>query len=454
MTDIWNNIKDVIKERVPGHCFRMWIDPIEFLHHKENSFVIGCPNHFFRKRVMENYANLIEKELQTAGGKNCRLQIEITQKSAKSRKPKKKNEISLPSPQMSLPRMNIYQSSGRLLRKEFTFDRFVVGKSNDFAYSASLSLASGRGKNQNSLYLLSRTGMGKSHLSQAIGHHIIDHFPNENVFYVTAEDFTNEMVHSFRTNTIEQFKEKYRRYCDVLLLEDVHFLTGKDRTQVELALALDYLLNANKKIIFTSCYLPSDIPKLNEQLGSRLSAGIISGIEPPDYRTRIRILRKKMEEKGCCIPKSVAEYLAGELSENVRQLESGLISVSAKASLIGAPVDIRLAESIVRNIAKQSRMITVDLIKTVVSEHYQISVKEMVSKSRKKNIVRPRQIAIYLARKYTDQPLQTIGRSFNRYHGTIIHSISVMEKAIKSDRAVKKQMEFLCEKIESSEKTE
>ncbi|MGE0087173.1 MAG: chromosomal replication initiator protein DnaA [Desulfococcaceae bacterium] len=452
MTDIWTSVKVAMKMRIPEHACRMWIEPIECLNEEGNAFVIACPNHFFRKRILENYASLIESELRNATGNNWTLVVRIREKAEAVKKRKPRTEKPACPPQLALPQMNTYQSSGHLLRKEFTFDRFVVGKNNDFAYSAALSLASRKDKTQNPLFLLSQSGMGKSHLSQAIGHHIIHHFPKETVFYVTAEDFTNEMVHAFRNNSIEQFKEKYRRYCDVLLLEDVHFLTGKERTQTELALALDYLLNAQKKIIFTSCYLPSDIPKLNDQLRSRLSGGIISGIEAPDYRTRIKILEKKMAGNGCQIPRAVAEYLAGELSENVRQLESGLICLTAKASLTGVPVDMRLAESVVRNMVTQSKTITIDLIKDLVSEHYNIPVAELVSKSRKKNVVLPRQMAIYLARKYTDQPLQSIGRSFNRYHATIIHSVAVMENAMKTDRTLKSQVDYFCEKIERNER--
>jgi len=303
--------------------------------------------------------------------------------------------------------------------------------------------------NQNSLFLLSRTGLGKSHLSQAIGHYILDRFPHENVYYITAEDFMNEMVQAFRTNSIERFKMKYRNQCDVLLMEDIHFLTGKERTQVELAQALDYLFNADKKIIFTSCYLPADIPKINEQLRSRLTSGLISNIDSPDFQTRMKILNKKIETLGCNISPRVVEYLAGELSENVRQLESGLLSVTAKSSLLKTPIDIRLAESVIQNIVQQKQAVTVDYIKKLVCEAFNITPSEIVSRSRKKHIVRPRQVAIYLARQYTDQPLQAIGKSFNRYHATAIHSIGVVEKQMKADESLRRQLEMIRGKIET-----
>jgi chromosomal replication initiator protein len=327
----------------------------------------------------------------------------------------------------------------------------VVGTNNDFAYSASLSLASKTNLAQNSLFLLSATGNGKSHLAQAVGHHILAHYPLQNVCYVTAEDFINEMVHAFRHNSTEAFKEKYRTQSDVLILEDVHFLAGKERTQTELALALDYLFDADKKIIFTSCSLPNDIPKINDQLLSRFTSGLITQIEPPDFKTRLRILQQKIKENGCQVPSEVSDYLAAELSENVRQLESGLIGVMTKSSLLRNPVDLNLARSVVKHISRSHKQVTIDSIKELVCRHFNISVAEVVSNSRKQAIVRPRHIAIYLSRKYTDHSLQTIGKNFNKYHATIIHSINAVEKGLKTDASLGQQVAFFCHKLEAGE---
>jgi chromosomal replication initiator protein len=351
--------------------------------------------------------------------------------------------------QLALPHLHVPPYNGRLLCKDFTFDKFVVGGNNDFAYSAALSLAARRKSPQNTLFLASETGMGKSHLSQAIGHHILAEFPRERVYYITAEDFTNEMIDAFRHNSIGAFKAKYRTQCDVLLLEDVQYLTGKDRTQVELALTLDALIESGKKIIFSSCYLPGDIPRLNDKLGSLLSCGLISSIDPPDFKTRVRILEKKSGLNGCRVPTDIIHYLASELVENVRQLESGLFGVSAKSSLLGMPIDLSLAESVVKNITRLRQRITIDVIKKLVGHHFKVTVAELVSRSRKQRIVRPRHIAIYLSRKYTDQPLQTIGRSFNRYHATALHAIGVVEKGLKSNAPMRKQVEFLSQRLES-----
>jgi len=256
------------------------------------------------------------------------------------------------------------------------------------------------------------------------------------------------MIHAFRHDSISNFKEKYRNKCDVLLLDDIHFLSGKERTQIELAQALDYLYEADKKIIFTSCCLPADMPKLSEQLRSRLTSGLISNIAPPCFATRVRILRKKSKTRGIRIPDNVTDYLADELSENVRQLESGLIGIAAKSSLLGAPIDMNLARSVVQNIAQHNKTITISIIKKLVCKDFSISEKDIVSRSRKQSIVVPRQISMYLARRYTQQPLQAIGKSFNRQHATAIHSIGIIDREMKKRGPIKKQVDYLCKKLD------
>lgn len=445
METAWNEIKTVIKEHIPGHSFRMWIEPLKYIKNDKNCLIVSSPNSFSRKRVQDHYSSIIASEVKKTLGKDYEFSITVSDGNGNGNIRKKvKQKL-----QLSLPNIDICQSGGCFLRKEFTFDQFVVGNNNDFAYSASLSLASKKDTYQNSLFLLSGTGMGKSHLSQAIGHHILDRYPKDRVYYVTAEDFSNEMIHAFRHNCIEKFKSKYRNKCDVLLLEDVHYLTGKERTQIELALTLDSLFESNKKIIFSSCYLPADIPKLNDKLRSRLSSGLISMIEPPDFKTRVRIIKKKSMTKGYNIPEDVTSYLASELTDDVRQLESGLFGVAAKSSLLSVPLDLGLAESVVKNIVRSRKTITINTIKKLVCKNYRISVSEIISRSRKQIIVQPRQIAIYLSRKYTDLSLQTIGKSFNRYHATALHSISTVEKGLREDATIQKKVDFFCRKLES-----
>ena len=442
MESIWKDVKVAIKKQISDHCFKMWIESLEYIKWEQETIVFSCPNYFFKKRVQDYYGELIESETSKIFGAKCKVVIKVS-KTKKNISQKQESNFQLP-----LPIENMRPNAGRLLQKDFTFSQFVVGENNDFAYSASLSLASQKNPGQHSLFLLSKTGMGKSHLSQAIGHHILSEYPSERVCYVTAEDFTNEMVYSFKHNSIDLFNNKYRNQCDVLLVEDVQSLSGKERTQIELASTLDFLLEANKKIIYSSCYLPSDIPKLSDKLRSRLSCGLISNIDPPNYRTRVRILQKKTKLNGCHVPEETINYLAGKLTEDVRQLESGLLGVISKASLLGVPIDIGLAESVAKNIVRIRKTITIDAIKKLICKQFGISVNDIVSRSRKHGIVRPRQIAIYLARRYTDSPLSEIGKNFNRYHATALYSINAVEKGLKENEHIKKQVEFLCKKLE------
>ncbi|MBC2696665.1 MAG: chromosomal replication initiator protein DnaA [Desulfobacteraceae bacterium] len=445
MKQIWEQVKLSIKKQIPSHSYRMWIEPVDFIECKENCIVLSCANTFSKKRIFDHYGSIIKTEIKKTSGKAYNLDLEVSCKTCKKENSGFEKDNSI---QLLLPGVNVRPYNGRLLRKDFTFDQFVVGNNNDFAYLAALDLSK-KNSQQSSLFLLSKTGMGKSHLSQAIGHHILSQYPTERVYYITAEDFTTEMVNSFRNGSIDKFKQKYRNECDVLLLEDVHCLTGKERTQIELAFILDYLFEADKKIFFSSCYLPSDIPKLNAKLISRFSYGLISNIDPPGFRTRVRILKKKSKNNEHNLSEEVIEYLASELTADVRQLESGLIGVTAKASILGVPIDLDLAKSVTHNIIRQRKNITIDIIKKLVCKHFNISIKDIISSSRKQNFVRPRQIAIYLSRRYTDSPLQTIGKSFNRYHATAIHSIGIVERGLKEQVALQKQVEILSKKLES-----
>jgi chromosomal replication initiator protein len=421
----------------------MWIEPLKVTKIDESGWVVSCPNFFSKKRVEGLYGAMIKKALQHALGQDCQVSFKISNKNGNP-EIKARNYLQLP-----LPNENLRLQNRRLFRKDFTFDSFVVGGNNDFAYSASLALASRKDSQRNGLFLLSKTGMGKSHLSQAIGNHILSINPNDRVYYITAEDFSNEMVQAYRHDAIDKFKAKYRNQCDVLLLEDVHYLSGKERTQIELALTLDTLFESGRRIIFSSCYLPTDIPKLNDKLISRLSCGLISVIDSPSFRTRVRILQKKARLNNYRFPENILDYLAGELTDDVRQLESGLNGVAAKSSLLGMPINLSLAESVVKNIVRQRKRITVESIKKLVCKYYDVSIEDVMSRSRKQNLVRPRQIAIYLARNYTDAPLQSIGKSFNRYHATALYSINCIERGIKQNSSIKKQVGFLRQKLES-----
>ncbi|MFN2357481.1 MAG: chromosomal replication initiator protein DnaA [Desulfotignum sp.] len=452
MDGFWAQVKSQIKQTIPDHSYRMWIDPLELLEHKDGCISLSTPNAFFVRRLKENYQALFETEFEKLGHP---VHITFTtQESPKKAsdgvsaagvlKPKTKHPI-----QASLPGFGLCFNSGRMLKKGYTFDDFVVGDNSSFAYSASLSLAQGKMNGAGILYLLGKTGLGKSHLSQAVGHHVITKQNALRVYYVTAEDFTNEMIYALKNNTIDTFKEKYRKKCELLILEDIHFLSGKQAIQKELAITLDYLLNADRKIIFSGCDLPDDIPKIDDQLRSRLTMGLVTEIRVPDFTTRVKILKQKSKHLDCIIPAQVTEYIAQELCDDVRQLESGLFGVAAKGQLLGCNIDIELAKSVLANIRKHQKRITIDVIKKLVCKEYAVTEKDLVSKSRKKRIVKPRQVAIFLSRKYTDQPIKKIGSSFKRYHATAIYSVNAVEKELQQKGILFEQVQYLSKKIES-----
>ncbi len=458
MESFWKEVKCQIKKTLPDHSYRMWIDPIQLLEHDQHHIKLSSPNSYFIKRLKDNYLPQFKREFVKLGLDNIQIDFKVnSKKQSGSKKIKQNKNGSFPAvkfvekkpQQKDLPGLKGRFNNGRLLKKGFTFNDFVVGDSSNFAYSASLSLAQGKINGSSILYLLAKTGLGKSHLSQAVGHHIMANSLADRVYYVTAEDFTNEMIFSLRNHKIEQFKTKYRTQCDVLILEDIHFLSGKEATQKELAITLDYLLDADKKIIFSGCELPDEIPKLNAQLRSRLGLGLVTEIGRPDFKTRVRILKKKSNNYGYNIPNSVTEYIAQELCDDVRQLESGLSGVAAKGSLMGYDIDIALAKSVLANITKAKKRISIDSICDLVCKEFSISKKEILSTSRKKRIVKPRQVGMFLSRKYTDQPIKRIGKTYNKYHATAIYAINTIERELKLKGALFEQVNYLSKKIET-----
>jgi len=446
METLWKSVKTAIQQRISPNIYRLWIEPIEYIHTMGNQVVLACPNFFIKKRIMANYMGLINNELCQVAGQMLTFSLEVKNSGAPEEAPANRGNG---QDQLRLPGIRVQPMNGRVFRKDYTFDHFVVGQNSDLAYRAAFSLASRKQSEPSALFLLSKTGMGKSHLSQAVGHKILASHPRERVFYLSAEDFTNDMVHSLRSNTIDDFKRRYRENCDVLLLEEVHLLSGRTRTQTELALTLDYLFESGKKLIFSSCYAPSEIPKMSDHLLSRLSQSMMTTIEAPDFRTRLRIVHQKAKARAINLPVEVSEYMAGELNENVRQIESALLGLSSRSCLMGVPIDLKMAEDVVSNIIAQRKSITVDVITRLVCREFGVAVKDIVSSSRKQSIVRPRQIAIFLSRRHTSQPLQSIGKKFNRLHATVIHSINCVEKELKLRGELYQQVQIIEAKLDS-----
>lgn len=449
MAKLWEALKGHLREKLPDKSFSLWIDPLHLLEEKEEALVLGCPNKFSLNWISENYADLIQENLRSHGRGNCRLALKV-QAVRKNTPPE---DVLAESKQLALLNLPGNGKNGfRNLNRDYTFERFVVGKCNEFAYSASRALAMNGAAPYSSLFILAKTGLGKSHLSQAMAHAILQSEPGQRVYYITAEDFVNEMIFALRANRIEEFKNKYRRSCDVLLLEEVHFLSGKEKTQLELGYTLDALADSRKRIIFTSSLLPRDIPNLTGELSSRLTSGIITTLENPDHETRTNILQKKSLEQGMVLSEEIVELLARDLTGDIRQMESALRCLKAKSELLKAKIDKDLAQEVLRCHLPSRRFITLEDIKNVVCQYFKVDPLMLESKSRKKIHVFPRNVYVYLCRQLTDLTVEEIGRSLNRNHSTVLYASEVIAHRIKNDKKVKHQVDFLSQTLKDRKK--
>ena len=450
MSTTWKEIKGRISSSLPKNSFSLWIDPISFLGKDEKHLVLGCPNRFARNWVMENYLDLFRDNLHKAGAGHLDVVFEI-------QPPKRKTSGSdnTPEPaQLTLP--NLQDNQGRranlYFNRDFTFDRFIVGHSNEFAYSASKALARTDQRDYHTLLMLAHTGLGKTHLSQAAGQAILEENPQSRVYYITAEQFTNEMISSIKKNRIEAFKDKYRRCCDVLLLDEIHFLSGKEKTQVELGYTLDALTNENKKIMFTSVLPPKDLPHMSKELSSRLTSGLVTTIENPDYDTRVKILNRKASEHNIVLSKEIIHLLATRLNRDVRQMESAINYLKAKSQLLKAKIDPDLARDVISSLVSCDSCLTTKDINKLVCSYFKVDPHMLRSKSRKKVYSYPRNIYSYLCRNHTNETLSKIADTINRSHSTVLYASELIEHKIKTNRELRNQIDFLSQRLENMKK--
>lgn len=449
MEAIWSNIKNDIRSAIDEKSYFLWLKPLKYIGSNEKDLYLECPNTFSRDWIQENYSSIIYDHLYKAGVKNRALVFKVSSLKKQPQLGPAGNGSN--ARQLTIP--NIIKKPGngssRILNKRFTFDSFVVGACNEFAYSLSRALANDAHISYSSLYLLSETGLGKSHLMQSIGNSLLYKNPGEKVLYLTLEDFMNEMVLSLKNKSMEQFKNKYRKSCDVLLLEDMHFLSGKKKTQTELSYTLDTLFNDGKKVIFTSPLPPKEIPDMESMLASRLTSGIITNITKPDFSTRLKIIKQKTQERNMVVPENVASYLAENLVNDIRQIEGALDYLKANSFLMKIKIDMSLAKEIVKNIAPFKKIIKIEEIEELVCKYFRITHEELRSKSRKKIITYPRGIVIYLCRKYTDKSLKYIGGLLNRNHATVLYEDEKIKRHMKNNEPIRKEVEFLCRQIET-----
>lgn len=438
----WQDVKEVLRRDLPESVFSLWIEPLHCREADQQVLELAGPDRFFCSWVADNYLNNIQAALAAVGLSEVRVRLAVDQAMAD-----RAAQQPLLGEQLRLPAMPEGRSHVRTLHPRYTFDEFMVGDSNALAFSACEAIASGGAEMGPCLFIHSTTGLGKSHLTHAVAHHVLNNAPNARLHYLTSQQLTAELVRHIKGNTMEHFKEKYHRQCDVLLIEDVHVLAGRAKTQTELAEALDVLMETGKRIVFTGAVAPKDIPNMDEGVRSRLSAGLVTSINPPDLRTRRLIIARKARYHKLTLTDELIDYLAEHVRGDIRQVESAIVGLKAKANLLKAAPDLSLVKEVVSAVVGQRQHLSSGAIRDFVARQFKVSVMDMQSKSRKKAVAFPRQISMYLARKLTDEPLVDIGKAFSRDHSTVVHSIRVITDAIARNGSIRGQIDHLSERL-------
>ncbi|MEH7353314.1 chromosomal replication initiator protein DnaA [Neobacillus drentensis] len=441
IADLWNAALANIEKKISKPSFDTWLKSTKAHSLQGNLLVITAPNEFARDWLEERYSQLISGILYEITGEELSVKFIIPQNQNES-----ENDIALPPKKVKRDEDHGEIPQG-ILNQKYTFDTFVIGSGNRFAHAASLAVAEAPAKAYNPLFIYGGVGLGKTHLMHAIGHYVLDHNPAAKVVYLSSEKFTNEFINSIRDNKAENFRNKYRN-VDILLIDDIQFLAGKESTQEEFFHTFNALHEESKQIIISSDRPPREIPTLEDRLRSRFEWGLITDITPPDLETRIAILRKKAKAEGLDIPNEVMLYIANQIDSNIRELEGALIRVVAYSSLINKDINADLAAEALKDIIPSSKpkVITIHEIQKVVGEHYSIKLEDFKAKKRTKSVAFPRQIAMYLSRELTDYSLPKIGEEFGgRDHTTVIHAHEKISKLLQSDSTLQKQMKELHE---------
>ncbi len=442
LDELWTAALELIEERISKPSFDTWLKNTKPKGFINDTLTIGVPNDFARDWLEGRYTDLIIDILFQLTGSTFSVKFVIPEKDQASEDD--------PENQPKQPIINdTHDSSKTMLNPKYTFDSFVIGAGNRFAHAASLAVAEAPAKSYNPLFIYGGVGLGKTHLMHAIGHYIQEHNPEASVVYLSSEKFTNEFIHAIMDNKAVNFRNKYRN-VDILLIDDIQFLAGKEQTQEEFFHTFNTLHEENKQIIISSDRPPKEIPTLEDRLRSRFEWGLITDITPPDLETRIAILSKKAKAEGLDIPNEVMLYIANQIDTNIRELEGALIRVVAYSSLVNEDIDAALAADALKDIIpnRKPRAINVQMIQELVSEKYNIRLEDFAARKRTRSIAFPRQIAMYLSREMTDLSLPKIGEKFGgRDHTTVIHAFDKISEMIDSDSVLKSEIEEIKEQL-------
>ena len=418
--NIWDAVLSRIETKVNRHSFYTWFKPTTFVAEDNGTLRIRVPNALFRDWLTKHYSAVLDEAMREVERPGSRVEF-VTEEAA---------PVAVAAPPLlpePIPEDEPEPSQGGL-GPRYSFDTFIVGSSNQFAHAACRAVAEAPSRSYNPLFIYGGVGLGKTHLMHAIGHYVLTHLSTLKLTYISSERFMNEMINAVRYDRVLDFRERYRS-VDVLLVDDVQFLAGKEGTQTEFFHTFNALYDAQKQIVISSDCPPHEIPSLEERLRSRFEWGLIADIQPPDLETKVAILRKKAETEGIPLPDNVAIYIAGKIKSNIRELEGSLIRLIAYASLTGREISLPLAQDVLRNVLQHDdRAVTIEIIQKFVSDYYQLKLVELKSRNNSKSVAMPRQIAMYLCKTLTTASLPEIGRSFGgKHHSTVIHSIRKIE---------------------------
>ena len=437
---IWSKTLDTIKSELSEVSFNTWIKSCEPISISSDTITISVPNSFTQDILDKRYKDLVANSIEVVCSKLYKIEFVIASEASE------KEEVKDTTSKKSIV-VNDEMSS--TLNPKYTFNSFVIGNSNRFAHAASLAVAESPAKAYNPLFIYGGVGLGKTHLMHAIGHYILNNNPSAKVVYVSSEKFTNELINAIKDDKNEEFRNKYRN-VDVLLIDDIQFIAGKERTQEEFFHTFNALHDANKQIILSSDRPPKEIPTLEDRLRSRFEWGLIADIQVPDFETRMAILKKKADVENLNVANDVMGYIATKIKSNIRELEGALIRIIAYSSLTNREVTVDLASEALKDIIskKQGKHITIDIIQDVVSSYFNLRVEDLKSQRRTRNIAHPRQIAMYLSRKLTDMSLPKIGEEFGgRDHTTVIHAYEKISGNLKTDDSLQNTINDITKKL-------
>jgi chromosomal replication initiator protein len=438
-SNAWDKFLELVKSRISINTYTTWFQPTRLNRAEGDNLYVQIPSTVFRQVLTRTYGEIVKAVFHQIGTPNLKVHYVCTEEEvapASAVAPPKQSKLD-------------FENNDHQLNLRYTFDSFVVGKSNEFAHAASRAVAEQPSKAYNPLFLYGGVGMGKTHLMHAIGHTIKKRNPAMRLCYVSAEKFTIEVINSLRFDRMITFRDRFHT-VDVLLVDDIQFIAGKERTQEEFFHTFNALYEQQKQIVISSDCLPKDINSIEERLRSRFEWGLIADIQPPDLETKIAILQKKAENDRFPLPDDVAEYIARAIKSNVRELEGALTRLMAYASLTGATVSLATAQQVLRNIiASQLKRVTIDLIQKRVSEHFNLREQDLKVRSNTRAIAFPRQVAMYIVKQLTTASLPEIGRQFGgKHHTTVLHSINKIEELRRSDKDLNRTITRLMDALQ------